>query len=125
MNRAFRLACIALAAEGLRLRLLLRARLRQGALVAAGLIFCLFALALAHVAAFLSLTGVTGAIGAALALAGVDLLIALGLLLAARAKPALPAEARAVREAALAELRAMWPEVALALMRFRRERPRR
>ena len=113
MGRALRLARIALAAEGLRLRLLLRVRLRQGALIAAALCFFLFALALGHAAAFFELAPRLGGIGAALALAGADLVMALALLLAARGDRSLGAEAEAVRRAALAELRDIWPRLLL------------
>ncbi|WP_287849537.1 hypothetical protein [Acidiphilium sp.] len=113
MARILRLARIALAAEGLRWRLLLRLRVRQGILIAAALIFFLFALALGHVAAFFWLAPHAGVIAAALALAGLDLVVALGLLLAARGNQRLAAEAEALRRAALTELRADAPRLLL------------
>ena len=126
MRRALHLARIALAAEGLRWRLLFRLRVRQGIMIAAALIFFLFALALGHVAAFLWLAPRAGMIAAALALAGLDLVAVLALLLAARGNQRLAAEAEALRRAALAELRAECPQAALdALLRHWREARRR
>lgn len=129
MERRLRLARIAWAAETLRWRLLARIRLRQGLLVAAALIFVLFALILGHAAAFFGLAARWGVIAAALALAGFDLVVALGLVLAARGgtRRAAEAEAAALRRAALAELRADWPRAALVtlLRHWRETRPRR
>ncbi len=127
MRRAFHLARIALAAEGLRWRVLARARLRQAALAFVALIFLLFALALGHAAAFFRLAPSFGVIGAALTLASVDLALALVLLFfAARGGAHLAAEAEALRRAALAELRAESPQAALhALLRLWRETRRR
>ncbi len=127
MRRAFHLARIALAAEGLRWRVLARARLRQAALAFVALIFLLFALALGHAAAFFRLAPSLGVIGAALTLASVDLALALVLLFfAARGGTRLAAEAEALRRAALAELRAESPQAALhALLRHWRATRRR
>lgn len=127
MERRLRLARIAWAAETLRWRLLARIRLRQGLLVAAALIFVLFALILGHAAAFFGLAARWGVIAAALALAGFDLVVALGLVLAARGGTRRAAEAAALRRAALAELRADWPRAALVtlLRHWRETRPRR
>jgi protein-S-isoprenylcysteine O-methyltransferase Ste14 len=127
VRRAFHLARIALAAEGLRWRVLARARLRQAALAFVALIFLLFALALGHAAAFFRLAPSFGVIGAALTLASVDLALALVLLFfAARGSTRLAAEAEALRRAALAELRAESPQAALhALLRLWRETRRR
>jgi hypothetical protein len=126
MERRLRLARIAWAAETLRWRLLARTRLRQGLLVAAALIFVLFALTLGHAAAFFGLAARWGAIAAALALAGFDLVVALGLVLAARGGTRRAAEAAALRRAALDELRADWPRAALVtLLRHWRETGRR
>ncbi|MGC8524261.1 MAG: hypothetical protein ACP5M5_08240 [Acidibrevibacterium sp.] len=118
MRRAFHLARIALAAEGLRWRVLARARLRQAALAFVALIFLLFALALGHAAAVLWLAARLGVIGAALTLASLDLALALVLLFfAARGGARLAAEAEALRRAALAELRAESPPMLLAALR--------
>lgn len=127
MRRAFHLARIALAAEGLRWRVLARARLRQAALAFVALIFLLFALAVGHAAAFFRLAPSLGVIGAALTLASVDLALALVLLFfAARGSTRLAAEAEALRRAALAELRAESPPMLLAaLCRLWRETRRR
>ena len=127
MRRAFHLARIALAAEGLRWRVLARARLRQAALAFVALIFLLFALALGHAAAFFRLAPSLGVIGAALTLASVDLALALVLLFfAARGGTRLAAEAEALRRVALAELRAESPQAALhALLRHWRATRRR
>ncbi len=95
--RAFRLARIAVEAEGLRLRAMARRRVNQAVYGAIAAVFAVCALAVAHFAGWLGLVIVVRPVYAALILLGIDLVIALVLgYLATRSAPS-PAEAEAAR----------------------------
>ena len=105
--RPFHLARLGAEAELLRLKLAASRTAVRLALAALAALFLACALAGLHVAAVLWLAGPLGPVGAVLAVAGGDLLIAaLLVLIAARSVPgAMEAEARGLRDSALAELR--------------------
>lgn len=103
--RLLSLARAAIEAEGLHLRRLARARGLQVALAVAAGVFALLLLLMLHLAAFAALRPGWGPAGAALAVAGVDMAIALVLALAARragqdrlAEEALKLRQQAVRQ---------------------------
>jgi hypothetical protein len=103
--RLLSLVRAAIEAEGLHLRRQARMRGLQVALAAAAAIFALLLLVMLHLAAFAALRPGWGPAGAALAVAGVDLAIALVLVLAARhagqdriAEEALKVRQEAVRQ---------------------------
>lgn len=104
--RLLNLARAALEAEGLHLRRQARARGIQAALAAAALIFVLLLLGMLQLAGFAALAPEWGTARAALILAGVDLVIALLLALAARraGRDRLAAEAREVRQQAVRQI---------------------
>lgn len=104
--RLLSLARAAIEAEGLHLRRQARARGMQVALAAAAMIFAVLLLVMLHLAAFAALRPGWGAAGAALAVAGVDLVIALVLVLAARraGQDHIAEEARQLRQEAVRQI---------------------
>ena len=104
--RLLSLARAAIEAEGLHLRRQARMRGVQVALAAAAVIFAVLLLVMLHLAAFAALRPGWGPAGAALALAGVDLVIALVLVLAARraGQDRIAEEARQVRQEAVRQI---------------------
>ena len=104
--RLLSLARAAIEAEGLHLRRLARARGMQVALAVAAGVFALLLLLMLHLAAFAALRPGWGPAGAALAVAGVDLAIALVLALAARrtGQDRIAEEARQVRQQAVRQI---------------------
>jgi len=104
--RLLNLARAALEAEGLHLRRQARMRGVQVALAAAAMIFAVLLLVMLHLAAFAALQPGWGAAGAALAVAGVDLAIALVLVLAARraGQDRIAEEARQLRQEAVRQI---------------------
>jgi hypothetical protein len=104
--RLLSLARAAIEAEGLHLRRQARMRGVQVALAAAAVIFAVLLLVMLHLAAFAALQPGWGAAGAALAVAGVDLAIALVLVLAARraGQDRIAEEARQVRQEAVRQI---------------------
>lgn len=104
--RLLSLARAAIEAEGLHLRRQARMRGVQVALAAAAMIFAVLLLVMLHLAAFAALRPGWGPAGAALALAGVDLVIALVLVLAARraGQDRIAEEARQLRQEAVRQI---------------------
>jgi hypothetical protein len=104
--RLLDLARAALEAEGLHLRRQARARGIQAALAVAAVIFLLLLLGMLHLAGFAALAPEWGTARAALILAGADLVVVLGLALAARraGHDRLATEARAVRQQAVRQI---------------------
>lgn len=104
--RLLNLARAAIEAEGLHLRRQARAQGMQVALAAAAMIFAVLLLVMLHLAAFAALRPGWGAAGAALAVAGVDLAIALVLVLAARraGQDRIAEEARQLRQEAVRQI---------------------
>ncbi len=124
--RLLSLARAAIEAEGLHLRRLARARGLQVALGVAAGVFALLLLLMLHLAAFAALRPGWGPAGAALAVAGVDMAIALVLALAARragqdriAEEALKVRQQAVRQIGDGAARAL---VLAPLLRGRKAR---
>ena len=124
--RLLSLARAAIEAEGLHLRRLARARGLQVALAAAAGVFALLLLLMLHLAAFAALRPGWGPAGAALAVAGLDLAVALLLALAARragqdriAEEALKVRQQAVRQIGDGAARAL---VLAPLLRGRKAR---
>lgn len=107
--RALRLARVALEAEALRWRLWGQRRVLQGGMLAAALIFVLFALALLHIALWVWLSAKLrggGFIGA-LIVAGVDVVLAVLLaLIAAFSGRGRMREAKQLRDQAISAIRA-------------------
>jgi hypothetical protein len=129
--RTFRLAQSVIEAEKLRFQLRLRRIAVRVALGVAGGVFVMAAVACGHFAAFLWLGPKWGDIPAVLALAGVDLAVAvILLLLSSRGGPsAAEREARLIRDQAWGEtVRALTfagmlqPIISLLLARFRKSR---
>jgi hypothetical protein len=104
--RLLSLARAAIEAEGLHLRRQARMRGVQVALAAAAMIFAVLLLVMLHLAAFAALRPGWGPAGAALAVAGVDLVIALVLVLAARraGQDRIAEEARQLRQEAVRQI---------------------
>ena len=104
--RLLSLAWAAIEAEGLHLRRQARMRGMQVALAAAAVIFAVLLLVMLHLAAFAALRPGWGAAAAALVVAGVDLVIALMLVLAARraGQDRIAEEARQVRQEAVRQI---------------------
>jgi hypothetical protein len=104
--RLLSLARAAIEAEGLHLRRQARMRGVQVALAAAAMIFAVLLLVMLHLAAFAALRPGWGPAGAALAVAGVDLAIALVLVLAARraGQDRIAEEARQLRQEAVRQI---------------------
>ena len=104
--RLLSLARAAIEAEGLHLRRQARMRGVQVALAAAAMIFAVLLLVMLHLAAFAALRPGWGPAGAALAVAGVDLVIALVLVLAARraGQDHIAEEARQLRQEAVRQI---------------------
>lgn len=104
--RLLSLARAAIEAEGLHLRRLARARGLQVALAVAAGVFALLLLLMLHLAAFAALRPDWGAANAALAVAALDLAVALVLTLAARraGQDRIADEARQVRQQAVRQI---------------------
>jgi len=106
--RTLRLARVAAEAEALLLRRRARSAVLRGMLAAAALLFLVCAVAFLHVAAWLRLSGPWGADGAALAIGGLDALVAIVIAWIAARPPSdrIAAQAAGLRDRAIGEIRA-------------------
>ena len=106
MTGALTLLRVLVAAERLRLRLLLRRHATRGMLLLGGLVFLAAALGMLHVLGFLALVPRIGSVEAALVVLAVDLVAGFALVVGAvRLQPGrAERDARAVREGARLEL---------------------
>lgn len=95
--RLFRLISLATQAEGLHLRRMGRGYAIQAGLAAAAAVFCLFLLAMLHLAVFFAIAPSTGPVWAAVIVGAGDLVLLVIFGLAARRRPYDPVEVEALR----------------------------